>query len=462
MAMELVCEPEVVILDEVTSGLDSDSALLCMQILSTYAREEIRTVIVVIHQPSFKILCLVDRMLILRKGGLVAWDGPGLANHGGSQEEVLERFRAHIPEKWRIPAGGTGALDFVQPGDNVADWLLERSLEMGRDEGAVAMGICDPKERRARADEAMINALPNSTGLPNPFRQFLVFCAQSLVQLTRNYVKLGVAVVLVIAAALVLGFTFRDDQYIGPVDPTVSSQCPAWLADRCTLPRVDTIPSWASMVCLAIGLTSLATSVDVFLPEWGVFHRQRRAGVNVLSYLFARNIADGLPNTFVPPLIFALVFNFFLQLNMGLVRLYVILFVTQFACLGLGYASSLVMQSAPFLAGCVFVLVSIAFCGVEPSLKELNKTAFVGFLSHFSFARWAVEALYLSEVSPLAAVYNIGAGIDALSYGQDPNRSVLNLFVLGLGFRVIAGFVYAVPFLMQKASLLWKSCHRAR
>jgi hypothetical protein len=160
----------------------------------------------------------------------------------------------------------------------------------------------------------------------------------------------------------------------------------------------------------------LIISVDVFLPDWDMMMRQRRAGVNVVAYFVARNATDGVLNTLIPPMLFALLFYYFMELNMTFAWFYLIIVVTQFTCIGLGYMSSLVAQSvsiswflllvfdvcstlvkAPFLAGCVLVLISIAFSGVQPTLAKLNAMVIVGFLSHFSFARWAVEAIYISE-----------------------------------------------------------------
>jgi hypothetical protein len=271
--------------------------------------------------------------------------------------------------------------------------------------------------------------------------------------LLTTFITLFTVLALVVIAAIILGYTFKDDLYVGPVDVSVSSQCPSWLSERCRLPRVDPIPSWASMVCLAIGLTSLATSVDVLLPEWGIVARQRRAGVNILTYYLARNIADGVPNILIPPLVFCAVFYFFLELNQSFLMFYLIVMVTQFTCIGLGYFASLVAQPAPFLAGCVIVLISIAFSGVQPTLKDLNSTALIGFLSNFSFARWAVEAIYISEITPLKNVFDIIPGLNALSYGLDPMWPLAMLAVLGVGFRLGALFVYSIPYIMRRLNL---------
>ncbi|KAG7546180.1 ABC-2 type transporter [Arabidopsis suecica] len=71
IGLSLLHDPEFLILDEPTSGLDSKSAFDVVQILKFIATSRQRIVILSIHQPSFKILSLIDRVLLLSKGTVV-------------------------------------------------------------------------------------------------------------------------------------------------------------------------------------------------------------------------------------------------------------------------------------------------------------------------------------------------------------------------------------------------------
>ncbi|XP_044504922.1 ABC transporter G family member 4-like [Mangifera indica] len=71
IGLSLLHNPAVLLLDEPTSGLDSSSAYNVMQILKTIAISRHRTVILSIHQPSFKILSTIDEILMLSKGTVV-------------------------------------------------------------------------------------------------------------------------------------------------------------------------------------------------------------------------------------------------------------------------------------------------------------------------------------------------------------------------------------------------------
>ncbi|PSS33024.1 ABC transporter G family member 8 like [Actinidia chinensis var. chinensis] len=71
IGLSLLNDPGVLLLDEPTSGLDSSSAFKVIQTLRSMADSRHRTVILSIHQPSFKILSSIDKVLLLSKGTIV-------------------------------------------------------------------------------------------------------------------------------------------------------------------------------------------------------------------------------------------------------------------------------------------------------------------------------------------------------------------------------------------------------
>uniref|UniRef100_A0A7N0SVM9 ABC transporter domain-containing protein n=1 Tax=Kalanchoe fedtschenkoi TaxID=63787 RepID=A0A7N0SVM9_KALFE len=71
IGLSLLHDPGVLILDEPTSGLDSCSAFKVMHTLKSTAESRGCTVVLSIHQPSFKILSIIDGILLLSKGRVV-------------------------------------------------------------------------------------------------------------------------------------------------------------------------------------------------------------------------------------------------------------------------------------------------------------------------------------------------------------------------------------------------------
>ncbi|XP_073006833.1 ABC transporter G family member 10 [Typha latifolia] len=70
IGVDLVHDPSVLLLDEPTSGLDSGSALHVLTMLKSMASVHGKTIVLTIHQPGFRILELLDRVILLSDGEL--------------------------------------------------------------------------------------------------------------------------------------------------------------------------------------------------------------------------------------------------------------------------------------------------------------------------------------------------------------------------------------------------------
>eukprot|EP01084_Bolivina_argentea_P143538 252004_1 len=93
IGIEIVTNPKLIILDEPTSGLDSASAYATMSLLKNLA-DLGRTVIACIHQPSPKILAVIDKLLVLAKGKVV-YEGPADMQLNKYLESVNYKCPAH-------------------------------------------------------------------------------------------------------------------------------------------------------------------------------------------------------------------------------------------------------------------------------------------------------------------------------------------------------------------------------
>ncbi|EAR86558.2 ABC-2 family transporter protein (macronuclear) [Tetrahymena thermophila SB210] len=83
IAFELVSDPDVIFLDEPTSGLDSFTAYNVVDVLQQYAREENKTIICTIHQPSSEIFIKFDRLILLVDGKFI---------YQGPRDKVIKHF----------------------------------------------------------------------------------------------------------------------------------------------------------------------------------------------------------------------------------------------------------------------------------------------------------------------------------------------------------------------------------
>nr|CCA19156.1 ATPbinding Cassette (ABC) Superfamily putative [Albugo laibachii Nc14] len=108
IGVEVVANPSILFLDEPTSGLDARSASTVMKGVLSIAHTG-RTVLCTIHQPSFQLFELFDALLLLQKGGKIAYFG----DLGSDCSKLLTYFQS-------IP--GTPS---IRPRCNPATYMLE-------------------------------------------------------------------------------------------------------------------------------------------------------------------------------------------------------------------------------------------------------------------------------------------------------------------------------------------------
>ncbi|KAK0468631.1 P-loop containing nucleoside triphosphate hydrolase protein [Armillaria novae-zelandiae] len=75
IAVQVLTEPQVLVLDEPTSGLDAFTATSILDVLAQLAKEG-RTIITTLHQSSSELYKRFGNVLLLVKGGRVAYSGP--------------------------------------------------------------------------------------------------------------------------------------------------------------------------------------------------------------------------------------------------------------------------------------------------------------------------------------------------------------------------------------------------
>ncbi|CAA7041398.1 unnamed protein product [Microthlaspi erraticum] len=95
IGIDIIHDPIVLFLDEPTSGLDSTNAFMVVQVLKRIAQSG-SIVMMSIHQPSARILDLLDRLIILSRGKSVFNGSPA------SLPSFFSDFGRPIPEKENI------------------------------------------------------------------------------------------------------------------------------------------------------------------------------------------------------------------------------------------------------------------------------------------------------------------------------------------------------------------------
>ncbi|GBG34028.1 ABC transporter G family member 31 [Hondaea fermentalgiana] len=114
VAVELAANPAILFLDEPTSGLDATAAEVTMRAVKRVCTAG-RTVLCTIHQPSREVFALFDDILLLQKGGRVAYHGP--------VAKMVSYFSRYEVNTVPVPAGDFNpsnyALDVLALGQGV-------------------------------------------------------------------------------------------------------------------------------------------------------------------------------------------------------------------------------------------------------------------------------------------------------------------------------------------------------
>uniref|UniRef100_A0A0E0HJ07 ABC transporter domain-containing protein n=1 Tax=Oryza nivara TaxID=4536 RepID=A0A0E0HJ07_ORYNI len=75
IAVELVSNPSVILMDEPTTGLDTRSAAIVIRAVKNICKTG-RTVVCTIHQPSTEIFEAFDELILMKNGGKIIYNGP--------------------------------------------------------------------------------------------------------------------------------------------------------------------------------------------------------------------------------------------------------------------------------------------------------------------------------------------------------------------------------------------------
>jgi len=160
LAMELVSDPQLLLCDEVTSGLDPRSEREIVQLLHDLSRRSGRTVLSVTH--SLAHLELYDSVLVLHEGRVAYHGPPDRMNHYFSvkdTEEIYPRLTTQSAESWQKSWQKHGA-------------LYDRMLKKNRDLLLAAGELKLPQEVPSEPDAAEVKP-PRIPGFLSQFSTLL-------------------------------------------------------------------------------------------------------------------------------------------------------------------------------------------------------------------------------------------------------------------------------------------------
>ncbi|CAN4105533.1 unnamed protein product [Withania somnifera] len=291
IGVELIHDPGVLILDEPTSGLDSTSALQIMDMLKTMAVTRGRTIILSIHQPSFRIMKLFNSILLLANGTIL---------HHGTIEQLSLRMilvGLHLPLHVNILEFAIESIDTIQKQNHT---LLPQSALMIKNSGKFTLQQLF-QESKLIDEESLSMPMPIHAGNEFP-SGFANSSLQEIVILTVRFWKIiyrtkelfGLKTLQMLVSGLVLGSIFYNLE-----DDLVGAQA-----------RVGLFA-----FILTYLLSSTTEALPIFLQEREILMKETSCGsYRVSSYAIANSLVY-LPFLLILALLFSTPLYWMVGLN---------------------------------------------------------------------------------------------------------------------------------------------------
>ncbi|XP_057513207.1 ABC transporter G family member 20-like [Actinidia eriantha] len=217
IGIDIIHDPIVLFLDEPTSGLDSTSAFMVVKVLQRIAQSG-SIVIMSIHQPSYRILNLLDRLIFLSRGQTVFSGSPtslpeffSAFGHPIPENENRTEFALDLIRELEMSPSGTKSLvDFHR------SWQLKKSFNKEVINGhklslkdAISASISRGKLVSGTTNVESSNLTSSVPTFANPFWvEVLVIAKRSIMNSRRMPELFGMRVGAVLITGIILATMF--------------------------------------------------------------------------------------------------------------------------------------------------------------------------------------------------------------------------------------------------------------
>ncbi|KAK9460347.1 P-loop containing nucleoside triphosphate hydrolase protein [Lipomyces oligophaga] len=349
IGVQLLSEPAVLLLDEPTTGLDSFTAASILSVLQSLANEG-RTIVCTIHQPRSDLFSYFGNVLLLAKGGQVAYGGPG-------GDTILEHFQD----------AGYPCPPLTNPADHILD-MVSVNLQDPISEDETRARVTNILERYISKIEKPIT--PSAHECENwskkdtvSFAQvFRVLFRRSLLDIRRN------PVALISRFGQIVGFGILTALFFSPIRTDN-----AGIQGRIAIIQQFSAMYFVGMLC----------NLAIYPPQQDNFQREHDDGLyGVLPFLICYTVFE-LPLEIINSLIFACL----MVMVTGVYRTVGTFFAAAVFCSAIvncgesiGIAFNAMFEHAGFAAN----MISFALT-VGTMLSGIMSFSMMGFLNGFSY-----------------------------------------------------------------------------
>ncbi len=383
IALELIREPMILFADEPTSGLSSRDSENVIDLLKELALKG-KLVFVVIHQPSSDIFKLFDKLMVLDKGGYLAYYGNPLeavtyfkrnANHIKADESECHICGNVNPEQIFTVLESKVLDEFGSPTKErkvtPKEWNDKFQANNSTKDRAVFSTVNEPIKPPYQK--------------PSFIQQFLIYFKRDVLAKLANKqyliisfaepLVLGVLLALILRKSTDTGYIFSEN---------------------------NNLPSYL-FICVIVSLfLGLMLSAEEIFKDRKILKREAFLSLNRDSYLLAKMLVLFIISS-VQTIVFVLIGNTILGIHGMTADYWLILFSTSFFAnmLGLNISSGFNSAVAIYIMIPLLIIPQILLSGVlvkyHDLYKPLSGKAVVPFVGDIMASRWAFEALAVNQ-----------------------------------------------------------------
>ncbi|CAF3193044.1 unnamed protein product [Rotaria socialis] len=366
IGMELVLSPNILFLDEPTTGLDASTAISIMNCLKDLSRRG-RTIIFSIHQPRYSIFKLFDTVMLMCNGQCV---------YHGSAKGVVPYFSTHDYQ--------------CEPYDNPADFALDVLIDIGRKPDIIAK--LNDLYNKTDADTSAAFPRPGNMidleSLDHKRRKYKVQAARSLgaeifylsQRTLRNSFRNPALALSQISVSIILG------AMVGLLFYDLKKTTDSGVQNR--LGAIFFI----SLNQIFINVTA----IDALLKERALFIHEYASGYyRIFTYFIAKLLCDLLPMRVIPTILFSIISYFMMGLSRTISQFFIFLLTIFIASL-FGSAMCFFISAITSIFP-VALIIAILIC--------VMMTMFSGFVldldsvfKWLSWIQWTSASRYVSNL----------------------------------------------------------------
>ena len=363
IAIQILTEPRILLLDEPSSGLDGFTAASIIEVLRGLA-EEGRTVILTIHQPRSDLFEHFGTVLLLARGGAPVYAGKGSG--------MLKHF-----ERLGLPCGQN-----MNPADFALDMITVDTQHEAKEAASKekVQGLIETwdKEQPALARETSMIATPAELGSMK--RGMTPFHIAFPILLHRGIINFQRQPSLILARIMqVVGFAIIMTLFFAPLKNNFYS----------VQTRLGFIQEFAAMYFIG-----MLQNVAVYPNEKEVFYREHDDGAYSVEAFFLQYTTLEIPFEIVTSLIFAVL----TVLAAGLPRTVPLFFIAALNCFcivscgeSLGIMFNTLFRHTGFAVNVTSVVLSVAT--LMGGVMSLNIPTFLAAFNHLSPIMWSLGNL---------------------------------------------------------------------